>query len=214
MLLLSVPQILRPGLPCERAALLFTGIASMDFLVPFYFTREAESHVTAFERALVRRDFGVLFTHVGPQLLVLLELESAAFVGADVFPGLLAVEAAHVSETVGVGLERLRTTVDGAGERLVSAVDQLVSRQMIRAAEGLTAVLVSTRVRLHSRVFTKVGVQLPLFVVGGGAALERAEVAFVLLRFTLHFSIIDSSTRGITGLRKRHHVFEIGRAHV
>lgn len=55
---------------------------------------------------------------------------------------------------VGVGGESLSAALHSAGKRFVSAVDQLMTRQMVRAAERLSAVLVSTRVRLHSGVFT------------------------------------------------------------
>lgn len=94
----------------------------------------------------------MLFTQVELEQLVLPEFEAAVFVSADVFVRFVALD--NVALPVGVGGESVGASLHGAGERFVSAVDQLMTRQMVRAAERLSAALVSTRVRLHSGVFT------------------------------------------------------------
>lgn len=179
MVLLSVLQVLSPGLPCEGAALLFAGIPSVHLLMTLQFTGEAKSHLAAFVSALIRGQLGVLLAHVGLQLFVLLELESAALESANVFLLLLAVDAADVSGPVCVGGEGLRAAVYGTSERLLPAVAELVPRQVGLTAKSLRAAIAATRVWLHSRVFTQVSVQFPLFVISSRAPGKRADVTFV-----------------------------------
>lgn len=183
VLLLPVLQELSPGLPCEAAALLFAGVSSVHLFMPLQPAGEGEPHLAAFIRALVGGQLRVLLTHVGFQLLVLLELHPAAVLLTHVHPSLLAVDAAHVSGQVAVGGEGLRAAVRGAAERLHPAVGERVSAQVVRAAEGLPAAVLLALVRLHPRVFTQVGVQLPLLVISRLAAGKRADVPFVRLHF-------------------------------
>lgn len=179
VLLLSVLQVLSPGLPCESAALLFAGVPSVHLLVTLQFTGEAKSHLAALISALIRGQLSVLLAHVGLQLFVLLELEPTALKSANIFPLLLAVHAADVSGPVCVGGEGLRAAIYGASERLLSAVAELVPRQVGLTAESLRAAIAPTRIRLHSRVFTQVSVQFPLFVISSRAPEKRADVTFV-----------------------------------
>lgn len=143
VLLLPVPQVVCPGLPCEAAGLLLAGISSVHLLVSLQLTWEGESHVAAFISALVRWQLSVLLTHVGLQLLVLLELEPAALKLTDVFLVFLSVDAAEVPGPVGVGGEGLRAALCTALEGLHAAVGELVPGQVIGAAEGLTAAVVA-----------------------------------------------------------------------
>lgn len=100
VLLLPVLHILGPGLSSEGAALLLAGVTSVHLLMSLQFAGEGEPHLASFISALVRRQLGVLLTHVGLQLLVLLELEPAAVKRAHILPVLLAVDAADVSGPV------------------------------------------------------------------------------------------------------------------
>lgn len=152
MLFPPVGQVIRPRLPGEGAARLGAGVAAVHLLVALEFTGEAEPHGAALGRAPVLGQVRVLLAHVGLQQLVLPELQAAALVRTEV--SARAVAAADVALPVGVGGESLGAALHGAGERFVSVVDQLMTRQMVRAAERLPAALVSTRVRLHSGVFT------------------------------------------------------------
>lgn len=92
-----------------------------------------------------------------------------------------------MSHPVGVGGEGVGAAVHGAAERLQPAVGELMPGQVIGAAEGLSAAVVRTSVRLHSRVFAQVSVQFPLFVISRRAAGKRTDVTFVRLRFHFHF---------------------------
>lgn len=187
VLLLPVLHILSPGLSSEGAALLLAGITSVHLLMSLQFAGEGEPHLAAFISALVRGKLGVLLTHVGLELLVLLELKPTAVNFTHVLPLLLGVDAADMSGPVCVGGEGLSAAVHGAVKRLLPAVSELMSCQVIEAAEGLPAAVVLTCVRLHSRVFTQVSVQFPLFVIRRRAAGKRADVTFVRLRFNFHF---------------------------
>lgn len=196
VLLLPVLQQVRPGLPCERTALLRAGVTSVDLLVPLQLTGGGESHLAAIVGALVGRQLRMLLTHMGPQLLVLLELLAAALERACVFLLLASVRAAEVSAPVGARGESLRAALHGAAEGLLPAVDELVPGQVVRRAEGLPAALVLTRVWPKSRVFTQVGVQLPLPVVSSRAVGKRAEEAPVRLCFGFHFQVIEDAGTG------------------
>lgn len=187
VLLLSVLLQLCPGVASESAALLWTGIPFVHFLVSLQFTGEAESHLTAFVGAPVWRQLSVLLTHVGLQLLVFLEREAAVRERADVLLLLLGVRAADVPGPVRVGGERLRAAVYGAAEGLHTAVGELVPRQVRRGAEGLTAALVLAGVWFNSRVFAQVSVKFPLFVVSSRAAGKRADETFIRPWFGFHF---------------------------
>lgn len=110
-----------------------------------------EPHGAALESAVELWNVGMLLTHVGFEQLVLPELQAAVLESADVFArGAVAVD---VALPVRVGGESLGAALHGAGKRFLSTVDQLMTRQMKRAAERLSAALVPTRVRLHSGVF-------------------------------------------------------------
>lgn len=184
VLLLPVLQVLRPGLPREAAAFLLAGVTSVHLLVSLQLAGDAEAHLAAFMRALVWRQLGVLLTHVGLQLLLLLELQLAALEPADVVPVLLpGVDAVNVPCPVGVGGESLRAAVHGAEEGFVPAVAELVSGQVVAAAEGLPAVAAE---RLHSGVFTQMSVQFPLFVISRRAAGHRADEPLQRLCFRVH----------------------------
>ncbi len=187
VLLLPVLQVLCPGLSCEAAALLLAGVPSVHLLVSLQLAGEGESHLAAFISALVRGQLGVLITHVGLKLLVLPELEPAALIFAHILLLLLGVNAADVSGPVCVGGEGLRAAILGAAKRLHAAVTELMSRQVVGTTERLTAAAELTRVRLHSRVFTQVSVQLPLLVISRRAVGKRADETFLRLRFSLHF---------------------------
>lgn len=191
MLLLPVLQVLGPGLSGEGAGLLFTGVPSVHLLVSLQLAREREAHLAAFISALVRGQLGVLFTHVGFKLLVLLKFESTTLKCTYILPLLLGVNAAYVSGPVRVGSKGLRASVHGAVKGLRAAVGELMSGQVILATEGFPAAVALTRERLHSRVFTQMSVEFPLFVVSRRAVRERADVTFVLLLFSFHFSGIE-----------------------
>lgn len=190
VLLLPVLQVLSPGLPCEGAGLLFAGVPSVHLLVSLQLARAGESHLAAFISALVRGQLGVLLTHVGFKLLVLLKFEPTTLKFTHVLL-LLSVNAAYVSGPVRVGGEGLRASVHGTVKRLHAAVSELMSCQVIRATERLPAAVVLTCVRLHSRVFTQMSVELPLLVISRRAVGERADVTFVWLLFSFHFSGIE-----------------------
>lgn len=97
------------------------------------------------------------------------------------------MNAADVSGPVCVGGEGLRAAILGAAKRLHAAVTELMSRQVVGAAERLTAAIVLTCVWLHSRVFTQVSVQLPLLVISRRAAGKRADETFLRRHFSFHF---------------------------
>lgn len=123
----------------------------MHLLVPLQVARRTEPHGAPLESAMELRHVGVVLTHVGFEQFVLLEFKAAVFVGADVAArGIVALD---VALAVGVRGESLGAALHSAGKRFLSTVNQLMTRQVIRAAERLTAALVSTRVRLHSGVF-------------------------------------------------------------
>lgn len=191
VLLLPVLQVLRPGLSREAAALLLAGVPPVHLLVPLQLAGEGEPHLASLVGALVRRQLGVLLAHVGLELLVLPELQPAALELANVLPLLPRVYAAHVPGPVRVGGEGLPAAVRGAQKRPDAAVAEVVPRQVVGAAEGLAAAVAAARVRLHSRVFTQVSVQLPLLVVGRRAAGDRADETLLRLRFTLHFCGVE-----------------------
>lgn len=191
VLLLPVLQVLSPGLSCEAAALLLARVPSVHLLVSLQFAGEGESHLASFIGALIRGQLGVLLTHVGLELLVLLELEAAAVKLANILLLLLGVNAADVSGPVCVGGEGLCAAIHGAGKGLQAAVRQIVSRQVIGGTERLSAAVALTRVRLDSRVFAQVSVQLPLLVIHRRAAGERADVSFLRLRLSSHFCDIE-----------------------
>lgn len=131
----------------------------------------------------------MLLTHVGLQQLLLLELQPTAFILALVLLVLLSVDSRHVSGSVCVGGEGLLAAVLGALKGLHPGVCELMSGQMVGAAEGLAAAVLPTCVRLHSGVFTQMRVQFPLLVVSRRAAGNRADVAFLRLRFSRHLII-------------------------
>lgn len=187
VLLLPVFQIICPSLPCEAAALFFTGVSSVHLLVSFQTVGESESHLASFIGALVRGQLGMLLTHVGFQLLVLLKLEVAALKFANILLLLLAMNTADVSGPVGVGGEGLVAAIRGAQERLHAGVTELMSREVVGTTERLSAAVTRTRVRPYSRVFAQVSVQFPLFVISRRAVGKRANVTFVWLRFSFHF---------------------------
>lgn len=187
MSLLPVIQVVGPGPPGEAAALLRARVTSVDLLVPLQFAREGEPHVTPFVGALVRRQLGVLLTHVRSELLVLLELKSTAVEPAHV--GLSVrrtVHAADVPGPVGVGGELFPAAVHGAAKRLHAAVAEVVSGQVIPATEGLSTTVAVTRVRFNSRVFTQMSVQFPLFVISRRTTSKRADITFGYLRISFH----------------------------
>lgn len=165
VLLLPVFQIICPGLSCEAAALLFTGVSSVHLLVSPQFVGESESHLASFKSTLVRGQLGMLFTHVGFKLLVLLKLKIAALKFAYILLLLLAMNAADVSGPVRVGGEGLVAAIHGAEKRLHAGVTEIMPRQVIGTTEGLSAAVAGTRVRPRSRVFAQVSVQFPLFVI-------------------------------------------------
>ena len=189
VLLLPVLQILGPGLPSEAAALLLAGVSSVHLLMTLQFAGEGESHLAPVIGALVGGQLGVLLTHVGLELLVLPELQAAALVFARVLLLLLGVDAADMSDPVRVGGEGLPAAVHGALEGLHAAVAEVVSSQVVAAAERLPAAIAVTCVRLQPGVFTQVRVQFPLFVISRRAVRKRADVTFVRLRF--HFCDMD-----------------------
>lgn len=84
MQLPPVGQVICPRFPGEGAARLGAGVAAVHLLVPLEFTRETEPHDAALDRTLVLRQVRVLLAHVGLQQLVLLELQAAALVRAEV----------------------------------------------------------------------------------------------------------------------------------
>lgn len=174
VVLLPVLQELRPGPPREGATFLLARVPPVHLLVSLQLAGEGESHLAAFKGALVRRLLSVLLTHVRVQLFVLPEFKSAAVVLADVLLAVLAMNAAGVSLQVGVGGEGLRAAFYGAEKRLRPGVTELVPRQVVLGAEGLTAALALTGEGLHSGVFAQVSVQLPLFVINGRAVGKRA----------------------------------------
>ncbi len=133
----------------------------------------------------------MLLTHVGLQLFVFLELQSAALKLTNVFLLLLGVNAADVSDPVGVGGEGLLAAIHRAPERFQSGMSEIMPRQVVRATEGLTAAIAVTCVRLQSRVFTQVSVQFPLFIVSRRAAGKRTNITFLLLPFNFHFCDIE-----------------------
>lgn len=165
MLLLPVFQIICPSLSREAAALFFTGVSSVHLLVLFQLVGESESHLASFISALVRGQLGMLFTHVGFKLLVLLKLEVAALKFAYILLLLLAMDTANVSGPVRVGGEGLVAALHGAHKRLHAVVTELMSRQVIGTTERFPAAVAGTRVRPHSCVFAQVSVQFPLFVI-------------------------------------------------
>lgn len=186
MLLLPVVQVVGPGLPSEAASLLHAGVTSVDLLVSLQFAGKGEPHFTAFVGAAVGGQLGVLLTHVGFKLLVLLELLSAAVEPARVLLLVRAVYAADMSGPVGVGGEGFLAAVHGAAERLHAAVAQVVPRQVILAAEGLSAAVALTCKRLYSRVFTQMSVQFPLFVISRRTSSKRAEITLVRPHISFH----------------------------
>lgn len=191
VLLLPVLQVLSPGLSCEGAGLLFAGVPSVHLLMSLQLAWEGELHLAAFISALVRGQLGVLITHVGFKLLVLLKFEPTTLKSTSILLLLLSVNAAYVSGPVRVGGEGLRASVHGAVKGLHAAVSELMSCQVIRATERLPAAVVLTGVRLHSRVFTQMSVELPLFVISRRAVGKRADVTFVWLLFSFHFCGIE-----------------------
>lgn len=186
VLLLPVGQVVGPGLPGEAASLLRAWVPSVDLLVSLQFARKGEPHFAAFVGAPVRGQLGVLFTHVGFKLLVLLELESAAVEPAHVLLPVRTVYAADVPVPIRVGGEGLLAAVHGAAERLHATVTEVVPGQVRLATEGLSATVAVTRERLYSRVFAQMRVQLPLLVVSCLASSEGADVTFVYLRISFH----------------------------
>lgn len=186
MLLLPVVQVVGPGLPSEDASLLQTRVTSVHLLVSLQFAGEGEPHVTAFVGAAVRRQLGVLLTHVGFKLLVLLELLSAAVEPTRVLLLVGAVDAADMPGPVGVGGESFPASVHGAAERLHAAVAEVVPRQVILAAEGLPAAIALTCKRFYSRVFTQMSVQFPLFVISRRTSSKRAEITRVRPHVSFH----------------------------
>lgn len=193
MLLLPVIQVVGPGLPGEAAALLRARVASVDLLVPLQFARKGEAHFTPFVGALVGRQLGVLLTHVGFQLLVLLELESTAVEPAQVLLPVRTVHAADVPGQIGVGGESVLAAVHGAAKRLHATVAEVMPSQVILAAEGLSTSVAVTRVRLDSRVFAQMRVQFPLFVISRRTSRKRADITFLYLRTRLHYRGINNS---------------------
>lgn len=193
VLLLPVLEVLSPRFSCEGAALLLAGVTSVHLLMSLQLAGEGESHLAAFISALIRRQLGVLLTHVRLELFVFPELEPAALKLTNILPLLLRVNAADVSGPVTVGGESVGAAVHGALKRLHTAVTEPMPCQVKWAAEGLSAAIVFTFVRLHPRVFTQMSVQFPLFVISRRALGKRADVTFVRLRFSFHFHFFDDS---------------------
>lgn len=95
----------------------------------------------------------MLLTHVGLQQLLLLELQPTAFIFALVLLVLLSVDSSHVSGSVCVGGEGLLAAVLGALKGLHPGVCELMSGQMVGAAEGLPAELAGLYAVQHFTVF-------------------------------------------------------------
>lgn len=158
--LLPVLHTLRPGLGGEGATLLLARITSVHLLMSLQLAGEGEPHLATLISALVRGQLGVLLTHMRLQLLVLLKLKTTTvnFTHIHLVLLLIGVDSADVSGPVGVGGEGLSAAVHGASKRLQPVVSEVVSGQVIEAAEGLAAAVVLTCVRLHSGVFTQVSI--------------------------------------------------------
>lgn len=186
VLLLPVVQVVGPGLPGEVASLLRAWVPSVDLLVSLQFARKGEPHFAAFVGAPVRRQLGVLFTHVGFKLLVLLELESAAVEPAHVLLPVRSVYAADVPVPIRVRGEGFLAAVYGAAKRLHATVTEVMPDQVRLATEGLSAIVAVTCKRFYSRVFTQMRVQLPLLVISCLASSERADITFEYLRISFH----------------------------
>lgn len=186
VLLLPVVQVVGPGLPGEAASLLRARVPSVDLLVSLQLARKGEPHFAAFVGAPVRRQLGVLFTHVGFKLLVLLELESAAVEPAHVLLPVRTVYAADVPVPIRVRGEGLLAAVYGAAKRLHATVTEVMPGQVRLATEGLSATVAVTCKRFYSRVFTQMRVQLPLLVISCLASSERADITFEYLRISFH----------------------------
>lgn len=186
MLLLAVVQVVGPGLPGEVATLLRARVTSVDLLMPLQLARKSEAHFTAFVGAPVRRQLGVLLTHVAFQLFVLPELQSAAVEPAHVLLAVRAVDAADVPSPVGVGGEGFLAAVRGAAKRFHAAVAEVMPGQVILAAEGLSTTVAVTCIRFDSRVLTQMSVQFPLFVISRRTSSKRADITLVYLPISFH----------------------------
>lgn len=192
MLLLAVIQEVGPGLPGEAAALLRARVTSVDLLMPLQFARKGEPHFTTVVGALVRRQLGVLLTHVGFELFVLLELESTAVEPAHVLLPVRTVYAADVPGPIGVGCEGFLAAVHGAAKRLHATVAEVMPGQVILATEGLSTAVAVTCIRFNSRVFTQMSVQFPLFVISRCTSGKRADITLVYLRISFHCRRINN----------------------
>lgn len=159
--------------------------------MPLQFARKGEPHLTAFVGALVQRQLGVLITHVGFKLLVLLELESTAVELAGVLLPVRTVHAADVPGPIGVGGEGFLAAVHGAAKRLQATVAEVMPGQMILSTKGLSTTVAVTCIGFNSRVSTQMSVQFPLFVISRRTSSKRADIMFGYLRIRFHCRAIN-----------------------